>query len=298
MEEAFVQLYQEFRRLQTVCAKQAELLQKLTIKKQLMNEIPVSRPIQCTESEGLRQSEGPFLRLQGTKAQSPAVYGTSATSSQNFPMSVPECPDDETKLPSDAEHGYNFPNTGLRKPGLDVALGGHKPKAQADSGNKESNATCREAILNVNHINENPKADASLTAAAASDGLKTLFSNHRMELDQFISLYDLYGWPSPGMYSEVLGKPEFLPVAKETASIGEIHGPTQTSWTPGCRPSDCHMSHRGVLNSDVTLNSHTCDFCQAVFPAGAATCTELLRHLTTHVESDSTFSIVSAANPS
>ncbi|XP_043389040.1 uncharacterized protein LOC102943455 isoform X5 [Chelonia mydas] len=36
MEEAFFQLYQEFTHLQDLCAKQAELLQKLTVKKEPM----------------------------------------------------------------------------------------------------------------------------------------------------------------------------------------------------------------------------------------------------------------------
>lgn len=39
----------------------------------------------------------------------------------------------------------------------------------------------------------------------------------------------------------------------------------------------------GALMSDVTLQSHVCDFCQAVFPGDTTTGGEFLRHLHTHV---------------
>ncbi|XP_029007494.1 uncharacterized protein zgc:113184 [Betta splendens] len=39
----------------------------------------------------------------------------------------------------------------------------------------------------------------------------------------------------------------------------------------------------GLLMSDVALQSHTCDFCQAVFPGETTTRGEFLRHLHTHI---------------
>lgn len=39
----------------------------------------------------------------------------------------------------------------------------------------------------------------------------------------------------------------------------------------------------GLLMSDVALQSHVCDFCQAVFPGDTTTGGEFLRHLYTHV---------------
>lgn len=39
----------------------------------------------------------------------------------------------------------------------------------------------------------------------------------------------------------------------------------------------------GVLMSDVALQSHVCEFCQAVFPGDTTTRGEFLRHLYTHV---------------
>uniref|UniRef100_A0A7N6A7X2 TRAF family member-associated NFKB activator n=1 Tax=Anabas testudineus TaxID=64144 RepID=A0A7N6A7X2_ANATE len=39
----------------------------------------------------------------------------------------------------------------------------------------------------------------------------------------------------------------------------------------------------GLLMSDVALQSHVCDFCQAVFPGDTTTRGEFLRHLHTHI---------------
>ncbi|XP_074531248.1 uncharacterized protein LOC141794715 [Halichoeres trimaculatus] len=39
----------------------------------------------------------------------------------------------------------------------------------------------------------------------------------------------------------------------------------------------------GMLVSDVALQSHVCDFCQAVFPGNTTTRGEFLRHLHTHI---------------
>lgn len=39
----------------------------------------------------------------------------------------------------------------------------------------------------------------------------------------------------------------------------------------------------GILMSDVTLQSHVCDFCQAVFPGDTSTRGDFLQHLYTHI---------------
>ncbi|XP_056294455.1 uncharacterized protein zgc:113184 [Pseudoliparis swirei] len=48
-------------------------------------------------------------------------------------------------------------------------------------------------------------------------------------------------------------------------------------------PRDLLNPSAGLLMSDVVLQSHVCEFCQAVFPGDAATRGEFLRHLYTHV---------------
>lgn len=47
--------------------------------------------------------------------------------------------------------------------------------------------------------------------------------------------------------------------------------------------SDFPSQPGGLLISDVALQSHVCEFCQAVFPGDTTTRGEFLRHLCTHV---------------
>ncbi|XP_069509505.1 uncharacterized protein [Ambystoma mexicanum] len=57
MEESFAQLYQEFRHLQAVCARQAELLQKFTARTSSSPEMTIYKPIQCTDTGDHEQSQ-------------------------------------------------------------------------------------------------------------------------------------------------------------------------------------------------------------------------------------------------
>lgn len=55
----------------------------------------------------------------------------------------------------------------------------------------------------------------------------------------------------------------------------------QTMMMPGV--GDILTPPEGPLMSDVALQSHICEFCQAVFPGASTTRGEFLRHLYTHV---------------
>ncbi|CAJ1051721.1 hypothetical protein L3Q82_025012 [Xyrichtys novacula] len=48
-------------------------------------------------------------------------------------------------------------------------------------------------------------------------------------------------------------------------------------------PGDLLCPSSGMLMSDVALQSHTCEFCNAVFPGDTTTRGDFLRHLYTHV---------------
>ncbi|XP_054473309.1 uncharacterized protein zgc:113184 [Anoplopoma fimbria] len=48
-------------------------------------------------------------------------------------------------------------------------------------------------------------------------------------------------------------------------------------------PRDLLSQSDGLLMSDVAMQSHVCEFCQAVFPGDTSTRGEFLRHLYTHV---------------
>ncbi|XP_042352999.1 uncharacterized protein zgc:113184 isoform X2 [Plectropomus leopardus] len=73
------------------------------------------------------------------------------------------------------------------------------------------------------------------------------------------------------------------------ASSSVSNNPRMEDHTVGpVTDSPCHAGHfpsqsDGLLMSDVALQSHVCDFCQAVFPGDSTTRGEFLRHLYTHV---------------
>ncbi|XP_068599039.1 uncharacterized protein zgc:113184 [Brachionichthys hirsutus] len=72
----------------------------------------------------------------------------------------------------------------------------------------------------------------------------------------------------------------------QTDRLGE-DVPTRAMRTPaeGRTPlaGHCPGQCEGLLLSDVALQSHVCEFCQAVFPGDTTTRGEFLRHLYTHV---------------
>lgn len=64
-------------------------------------------------------------------------------------------------------------------------------------------------------------------------------------------------------------------------------GPVHTSKIPvsdsESRFLDFLSQPAGVMMSDVALQSHVCDFCQAIFPGDTTTKGEFIRHLHTHI---------------
>ncbi|KAG8585468.1 hypothetical protein GDO81_005037 [Engystomops pustulosus] len=108
MEDAFLDLYKEFKKLQMICSKQGELLHKLLSNKECASEMPVSKPIQCTD-KGDVCSESPFFRLKGKEDQ---CIETSKTMADN--LLVPAEPKENCSRLSDLAvqfPPYNIPTT-------------------------------------------------------------------------------------------------------------------------------------------------------------------------------------------
>ncbi|XP_075997315.1 uncharacterized protein LOC142991173 [Genypterus blacodes] len=75
-------------------------------------------------------------------------------------------------------------------------------------------------------------------------------------------------------------------VPQNTAQDAPVGGRMpQTAWITR---TNCHsplpeVQSGGMLMSDVEMQSHTCEYCQAVFPRDTATTGGFLRHLYTHI---------------
>ncbi|XP_075449529.1 uncharacterized protein LOC142491111 [Ascaphus truei] len=268
MEEAFLLLYQEFQRLQAICIKQAELLQKLLSKKGIAKDMPVSMPIQCTDAGDPTSSESPFIRLQEKKEP---FTESSKTTANELLCSVPV----KTKEKSDVllDIDFMFP-----------------PSTENDSF-LASEAEKVDFALDLSHLN------FSLGKRGSNADLDMFIKNYMPQFpnvnvnwdtkkqpvgsDQILSLSNLYEDPCYLQSKDIsLG----VCLAPENKHALGIRGPAQSSWSPGCLSEDCPLGCHVDMNSDVSLSSQICDFCQAVFPAGAATKGEYLRHITGHVE--------------
>ncbi|CAG5982368.1 unnamed protein product [Menidia menidia] len=100
-----------------------------------------------------------------------------------------------------------------------------------------------------------------------------------------------------GLAEDMLKLSVDLPYQRKQGVIGTSKSPGQNHPAEDSAPhtatmpaSDCSFLAAGLPNqsdealmSDVVLQSHVCEFCQAVFPRDAATRGEFLRHLYTHV---------------
>ncbi|XP_044144196.1 uncharacterized protein LOC122933321 isoform X2 [Bufo gargarizans] len=110
MENAFLELYEEVRKLQIICSKQADLLQELLSKKDHVTEMPVSKPIQCTDTGDDVCSESPFFRLKGKEDQCVEAIKTQADDVP-VPLETEENPslllDIDVRFPP-CEDQYNF----------------------------------------------------------------------------------------------------------------------------------------------------------------------------------------------
>ncbi|KAM4797247.1 TRAF family member-associated NF-kappa-B activator-like [Rhinophrynus dorsalis] len=279
MEEAFLSLYQEFQVLQTICTKQAELLQKLLARKGLSSEMPFSKPIQCTDSGDPACSECPFFRLH--EKEEPSVESSNTmkdTSPHSLPLTTKEKQnvllDFDVIFPPNTDK-YSFLASDAEK--VDFAVG----HAQLDlSLEKKENTDLETFIKNYtpqfpNGINSEEKRAIHPTIA----GLDFLIP---VREDEDLSLSNLYEEDLCYLQSSDISFGVCL-AAEKKHPFG-VRGPTQSSWSPGCLSEECQLGSEVIMNSDTGLSSQICEFCQAVFPAGVATKGEYLRHLTGHVE--------------
>ncbi|XP_038642293.1 TRAF family member-associated NF-kappa-B activator-like isoform X2 [Scyliorhinus canicula] len=297
MEEAFGLLYQEFRRLKTVCVRQAELIKELTVRREITIDMPFSVPIQCTDTGKPDQSEGPFLRAQKKNG-----------------LEVADCnvPVDPPDVMVDRNHDQVLECCSK----LDIKF----PPTSVDYNFLISEP---ENLPHVNtvHLPEPPTPTDEIVQGSASNLYDDYRSTYSFNIDR--SALEQSTVNIPGSFLGERGIPlgpaypfwekedlgtfnasenvqlprsldsavachsiDYVSVTPEPAIPRKISGPQQSSWSPPYLPEDCHAGHETTLNSESSLNSQVCEFCQAIFPAGAATRDDYLVHLTGHIECD------------
>ncbi|XP_071393632.1 uncharacterized protein [Centroberyx affinis] len=218
MEEAYMELYQEFLRLRSLCLRQAALLQQLTkaLQKQQGTFVAngelgdmVSIPVQCTQEPPLRLHEEP----------EPLTATTQGATAQR----------------------------GIDRPPRGVGTFSHL--LAEDLG---------KLCVDVPHQRkEDGKAEHKAPPFSAPKSP---------------------GWHGASSW-----------VSKTPRQAGHSVGDRalQTSRMPAAASpfldSEFLNQMGGMLMSDLALQSHVCEFCQAVFPGDTTTSGEFLRHLHTHI---------------
>ncbi|XP_056418659.1 TRAF family member-associated NF-kappa-B activator-like [Hyla sarda] len=272
MEDAFLELYQEFRKLQIICAKQAELLQKLLSKKGHSNEMPVSKPIQCTDAGDNVCSESPFFKLKCEETQ---CAEASKTNAEDLTVSLEPKENYSLLLNTDVwlppcEDQYNFLASVADK---EEAVGS---MACADLTSDKRGTHSNYALF----IKNCPKF-----LDMDNDGVKIdpakLYLDFMTDKDHNFSLSNMYEDDISFLQSTDISLKHLL---EPHENSNGIRGPAKSSWSPVCLSEDCQFGPRVDAISDVRLSSQICEFCHAVFPAGAATEGEFLGHLTGHME--------------
>ncbi|XP_073469802.1 TRAF family member-associated NF-kappa-B activator-like isoform X1 [Aquarana catesbeiana] len=271
MERAFFELYQQFKVLQAVCSRQAELLQRLLSKDAHTAEKPMSKPIQCSDAADPICSKSPFLRQTGMEALS---IETAKTITEELYQPL----ESEDKSTFSFDCDVQFPTNKDQYPFL------------ASQGDKSGLATYMSNIdvsLDETEINGNfalfiktyaptfpkvPGAGEKSIPAMSEINFLPMDSNPILNIDEEMCF----------LQSKELSKGVIL--EPQINNFSEIKGPAQSSWHPDCLSEECHLNHHDDNISDVGLSSQICEFCQAVFPAGAATEVEYLQHITGHVE--------------
>lgn len=110
MESAFLELYQQFKMLQAVCSRQAQLLQRLLSKDVNIAEMPMSKPIQCTDAGDPISSQSPLNGQKEMEAHSVDTT-TSMTEDLYQPLIIKDKStfsfDCDIRLPLNKDN-YNF----------------------------------------------------------------------------------------------------------------------------------------------------------------------------------------------
>ncbi|XP_044144191.1 TRAF family member-associated NF-kappa-B activator-like isoform X1 [Bufo gargarizans] len=273
MENAFLELYEEVRKLQIICSKQADLLQELLSKKDHVTEMPVSKPIQCTDTGDDVCSESPFFRLKGKEDQCVEAIKTQADDVP-VPLETEENPslllDIDVRFPP-CEDQYNFLASVPDKEETAVGL----PCAEFTSDEVNSNYALFIKNDTPKFLNMDNNGSKIAPAGVYLDFLTPVNIEHNFSLSN-IYQEDIRFLQSTDISFEALLEPH--------KNFNEVKGPAQSSWSPGCLSEDFPCSQHVDVNSDVGLSSQICEFCHAVFPAGAATGGEFLGHLAGHME--------------
>ncbi|CAN2391571.1 hypothetical protein PRIEUP_LOCUS1611 [Pristimantis euphronides] len=231
--------------------------------------MPISKPIQCTDTGDVACSESPFFRLKGSDQ---CVEPSKTKANDVLPLEPKEISslllDLHVQIPP-REDQYNFLASVADK--KEVA---GVPCADINSDTRPINSNYALFFKNyaAKFLDMDSTGEKIAPAKLYLDFLTPISRDSNLS---FSNIYEDINF----LQSKDISLGTLLEPHKNSNGV---RGPAQSSWSPGCLSEDCPFGQQG--NSDVTLSSQICEFCDAVFPAGAATEGEFLGHLAGHME--------------
>lgn len=286
LEMVFQEMKEECHRICTLARKQTDQLSKLNIKREPVNEIPFSMPIQCTDKTDEQAEEllKPRVKTDINRGVScitsitPRGVGqdeedNSVESLSKFSVKFPPTDNDSTFLQSTPDKP-TVPCTAIAE---NMLPDHHFYMDQEDHTMNLSKLECN--TLETHGVEHITSAMQNLTPLD-----KTKPPSHTAMLKQ--NTQD----KTPYLKTADIGTKLVHPYTNQddteinfpsSEAIGRaIRGPQQLFWKPN-QTQDNNLLAQGYTDSELK-QSGICEFCQKVFPPSTTSRGDFLRHLNSH----------------
>ncbi|XP_074857141.1 TRAF family member-associated NF-kappa-B activator isoform X2 [Carettochelys insculpta] len=292
LEMVFQEMKEECHRICTLARKQTDQLSKLNIKREPVNEIQFSMPIQCTDKTD-EQAEELFKPQVTTDINrgvsciasiTPRGVGqdeedNSVESLSKFNVKFPPTDNDSTFLQSTPEKP-TVPCTAI----AENMLQDHFNMEHEDHPKNLSKLECKPFESHgVEHIT------AAIQNLTTPDKTKppshvNVFKQNSQDKTPCLKTADIGTKLVHGYANEDATEVNF----SSTEGIGRaVRGPQQPFWKPH-RTQDNNLLAQGYSDSELN-QSGICEFCQKVFPPSITSRGDFLRHLNSHFKEQSMY---------
>ncbi|XP_032659452.1 TRAF family member-associated NF-kappa-B activator isoform X2 [Chelonoidis abingdonii] len=286
LEMVFQEMKEECHRICTLARKQTDQLSKLNIKREPVNEIPFSMPIQCTDKTDEQAEE-----LLKPRVKTDINRGVSCITSIT-PRGVGQDEEDNS-VESLSKFSVKFPPTDNDSTFLQSTP--DKPAVPCTA--------IAENMLPDHHFYMDQEDHTMNLSKLECNTLETHGADHITSAMQNLTPLDITKPPShtamlkqntqdktPYLKTADIGTKLVHPYTNQddtevnfpsSEAIGRaIRGPQQLFWKPN-QTQDNNLLAQGYTDSELK-QSGICEFCQKVFPPSTTSRGDFLRHLNSH----------------
>ncbi|XP_053900278.1 TRAF family member-associated NF-kappa-B activator isoform X1 [Malaclemys terrapin pileata] len=293
LEMVFQEMKEECHRICTLARKQTDQLSKLNIKREPVNEIPFSMPIQCTDKTDEQAEE-----LLKPRVKTDINRGVSCITSIT-PRGVGQDEEDNS-VESLSKFSVKFPPTDNDSTFLQSTP--DKPTVPCTA--------IAENMLQDHHFNMDHEDHAMNLSKLECNTFETRGVDHITSAMQNLTTLDKTKLPShtamlkqntqdktPYLKTADIGTKLVHPYTNQDATEVNfpsseatrraVRGPQQPFWKPS-QTQDNNLLAQGYTDSELK-QSGICEFCQKVFPPSTTSRGDFLRHLNSHFKEQSMY---------